>query len=95
MFSGAGYEVSSNSEQGTGRADVVVKDRKNRRAIVVEMKRSPTENGLEKYCDKALQQIEQRQYAEQLRMKGFETVLCYGAAFFAKKCLIKCTVKRE
>lgn len=95
LFSGAGYEVSSNSEQGTGRADVVVKDRKNRRAIVVEMKRSPTENGLEKYCDKALQQIEQRQYAEQLRMKGFETVLCYGAAFFAKKCLIKCTVKRE
>lgn len=88
LFSGDGYEVSSNSNQGTGRADVVVKDRKNRRAIIIETKRSTSVAAMEKDCGKALLQIEKRQYADTLIMKGFETVHCYGAAFWGKQCLI-------
>ncbi len=88
LFAGAGYEVTSNSEQGTGRADLLIKDRQNRRAIIIETKRSKKESLLETDCRQALEQIRQRQYAGRL-LKGYRTILCYGAAFFEKKCLIK------
>ena len=42
-------------------------------------------------CLNALKQIRQRQYASGL-LKGYQTILCYGAAFFEKKCLIKLDV---
>lgn len=38
LFSGAGYIVESNYEHGLGRFDVVIKDRKHRRAILFEAK---------------------------------------------------------
>lgn len=87
LFVGAGYEVASNSEQGTGRADILIKDRKNRRAIVIETKRSRTEASMQKDCLDALEQIERRQYAKSL-LKGYTTILCYGAAFFEKQSLL-------
>ncbi len=88
LFAGAGYEVSSNREQGLGRADIVVKDRRNRRAILIEAKRSKSEAAMDQDCQEAVTQIEDRQYAEGLRAKGYETIYCYGAAFFEKKCRI-------
>lgn len=88
LFAGAGYEVVSNSEQGTGRADILVKDRQNRRAIIIETKRSKAESYMPKDCQNALRQIRQRQYAADILLKGYRTILCYGAAFFEKKCLI-------
>ena len=87
LFVGAGYEVSSNQEPGTGRPDVIVKDRKNRRAIIIEIKRSKKEDSMEKDCKKALTQIQTEQYARNL-LKGYQYVLCYGIAFFEKSCLI-------
>lgn len=89
LFSGAGYQVSSNSEQGTDRADIVVKDSPNRRAIIIETKWSSATGRLEQNCDDAIKQIEQRQYAKNLLMNGYHKVLCYGAAFCGKACLIK------
>lgn len=89
LFSGAGYEVKSNSEQGTGRADIVVTDRRARRAIVIEAKWAGTEAELPKDCREAKKQIIEKQYADNLRMKGYEKILCYGAAFYKKKCLIE------
>lgn len=74
-------------EQGTGRPDVIVKDRKNRRAVIIEIKRSKKEDAMEKDCKKALAQIHREQYARDL-LKGYQQVLCYGAAFFEKSCLI-------
>lgn len=92
MFTGAGYEVSSNKEQGTGRADIIVIDRKNRKAIIIEVKRSKTANTMQKDCIKALEQINREQYAKNL-LKGYRTVLCYGIAFFEKECVIKKALK--
>ena len=88
LFAGAGYEVVSNSEQGTGRADIIVKDRGKRRAMVIEVKRSKGEDRMEKDCLEAILQIKRRQYGREI-MKGYEKVLYYGAAFFEKQCLIK------
>ena len=92
MFLGAGYAVKSNSEAGTGRADVIIKEQRRRRALVIEVKWSgKKENGnsLEKECADALQQIEKKQYKKNLELEGYKTVLCYGAAFRGKTCLIK------
>ena len=88
LFSGAGYIVSSNAENGLGRADVVVKDRKNRAAIIVEAKYSKTEEAMEEDCRKALQQIDLKQYAKKF-LKGYKKILCYGAVFHDKDCLIR------
>ncbi|MCD8131884.1 MAG: ATP-binding protein [Lachnospiraceae bacterium] len=97
MFSGAGYEVKSNSEQGKGRADIVVKERRRRRAIVIEVKWPGKKKNatLESECQEALDQIERMQYSRNLRMEGFRTVLCYGAAFLGKDCLIRHAVEKE
>lgn len=90
MFAGAGYEVKSNSEQGTGRADVIVKDRAYRRVIVIEVKWSGKEGySLENACDDALKQIEEKQYMRNFQLEGYTTIYCYGAAFLGKTCLIK------
>lgn len=92
MFLGAGYAVKSNAEAGTGRADVIIKEQRRRRALVIEVKWSgKRENGnsLKKECADALQQIEKEQYKKNLELEGYKTVLCYGAAFRGKTCLIK------
>lgn len=88
LFVGAGYHVVSNREYGTGRPDIVVKDRENRRAIIIETKHSAGERQMEKDCGEALAQIDARQYAREF-LKGYRVVLCYGIAFFEKSCLIK------
>lgn len=96
IFIGAGYDVKSNAEQGTGRADITVRDQKNRRAIVIEVKWYGKEGSyLEKECEAALKQIEAKQYTKNLLLEGYKTILCYGAAFFGKTCLIKLAGKKE
>lgn len=62
LFAGAGYNVSSNSESELGRADIIIKDRKNRRAIIIETKRSDTKAQMQSDCQKALKQIQSNQY---------------------------------
>ena len=89
LFSGAGYEVKSNSEQGMGRADLIVKERRRRRAIVIEVKWLAREKKKKKQCQEALEQIAHKQYAKNLELEGFKTILSYGAAFSGKACRIK------
>ena len=38
LFANAGYIVESNYESGLGRSDLVIKDKKKRRAVIMEMK---------------------------------------------------------
>lgn len=91
LFSGAGYAVESNKEYGLGRPDIVIRDRKNRRVIIIEVKHSRTNADFEKDCETALDQIDVKSYAYQF-LKGYHTILCYGAAFCDKECMIKATV---
>ena len=96
LFSGAGYDVRTDSEQGTGRADIVVKEQERRRAIVIEIKwPGKGEASLEKECAAALKQIKDRQYVKNLEMEGYTMILCYGAAFLGKRCLIKLAEKER
>lgn len=60
IFTGAGYRVESNKEHGEGRSDIVVKDNRNFRIAVFEMKYSNRKAELEKDCEKAIAQIADR-----------------------------------
>ncbi|MBR1853583.1 MAG: AAA family ATPase [Lachnospiraceae bacterium] len=86
-FVGIGYEVEPNKETGLGRPDILLKDEDNRRAIIIEAKKSEKETDLEKDCDEAIDQIITEKYAEGLY--GYEQILCYGIAFFQKQAKVK------
>ena len=88
IFAGAGYTVESNKEHGEGRSDIVVYDAGEGRAAVFEVKNSKTLNDMEEDCEKALEQIRDRNYAESLRDE-YEEVICYGVAFYKKRCAVK------
>ena len=87
IFTGLGYEVESNKEKGLGRPDILLKDDDNRRAIIIEAKKSASRADMEADCGRTLEQIDTRKYAEGLY--GYTQVLCYGIAFFQKEALVR------
>ena len=88
IFAGAGYSVDSNRERGEGRSDVVVRNSSKGRVALFEAKYAKTLDGLEASCEAALQQIEDRQYAKDFA-DDYDDILCYGIAFYKKRCLVK------
>jgi len=92
LFGGNGnYRVLSNRETGLGRADLVLKTPRIRkgRAIVFELKAVKSLQELEKGCEAALRQIEEKKYQEELRQEGYENILAYGICFYRKECLVR------
>lgn len=87
IFTGIGYGVKTDREMGLGRTDIVLTDRKSRRAIIIEAKKSDKEELLESDCTKATNQILQKRYAESL--KNYAEVKCYGIAFYQKSALVR------
>ena len=88
IFAGAGYEVDSNKEHGEGCSDVVVLDPEGDRVAIFEAKYSRTQDAMSKDCAAALEQIEERQYAKEFE-DDYDSVLCYGIAFYKKRCLVR------
>lgn len=88
IFTGAGYMVDSNKEHGEGRSDVVVYDSINGRVAIFEAKYTKVLAGLEKECDEALQQIDERMYAKEYE-DDYDEIFCYGISFFKKRCMVK------
>ncbi len=88
IFAGAGYMVDSNKEHGEGRSDVVVYDTVNARVAVFEAKYTRTLDKLESECDIALEQIDERMYANEYE-DDYDDIMCYGISFFKKRCLVK------
>ena len=88
IFTGAGYSVDSNRERGEGRSDVVVLNSSKGRVALFEAKYAKTLDGLEASCEAALRQIEDRQYAKDFA-DDYDDILCYGIAFYKKRCLVQ------
>ena len=88
IFTGAGYSVKSNRENGEGRSDVVIKDNNNMLVAIFEVKYSEKKAYLEKDCDRALDQIRDRQYFVEFEDE-YEEVFCYRISFWKKRCLVK------
>ncbi|MCI8801662.1 MAG: AAA family ATPase, partial [Lachnospiraceae bacterium] len=84
------YLVTSNRESGRGRSDIMVKSPSLRgRAFVLELKVSRTINDLEADADRAVQQIYDKKYMDELRAEGYRKMDCYGISFYRKDCEVR------
>ncbi len=78
--------VLSNAEMRERYGDISVCTPE-RTGIVIELKYAGDGN-LEKGCQAALKQIEERKYAAALERKGMKKILNYGMAFCEKECMV-------
>ena len=82
-----GCVVKSNRETGFGRTDLYIKPLSVRKqAIIIEIKIADDITKLEIAAEKAMVQINEKKYAEELRPEGYRDFLKYGVAFFSKEC---------
>ena len=88
ILAGSGCAVKSNREHGEGRSDIVIYHPDRPQVILFEAKYAKTLGGLQKSCAEALQQIEDLQYAKEFE-DDYDSVLCYGIAFYKKRCLVQ------
>ena len=87
------YLIRSNRESGYGRYDICMyPQKKDLPGIIIEFKvqnENAGEETLSDTADIALQQIEAKDYASDLKSEGVEDILKYGFAFAGKKVFIK------
>ena len=81
------YNIESNGESGYGRFDIAFIPQPGRElpGVVLELKIAKTEDDMETAAQKALEQIENKQYAAKLSARGAKVVWRYGVAFCGKK----------
>lgn len=81
------YYVKSNRESGNGRSDLMVKSPSLRgRSFIIEIKVSGSIDELETDAEKAVLQIYDRHYMNELRTEGYRKIDCYGISFYRKDC---------
>ena len=78
--------VRSNAETGEGYSDISIQT-PDRIGMIIELKYADDGN-LEKACAEALNQIEEKKYAEGLRRRGTKKIIKYGIAFCEKECMV-------
>ena len=84
------YLVKSNRESGSGRSDLMVKSPSLRgRSFILELKISEHIDNLGKDADRALEQIYEKKYREELRAEGYRKIDCYGISFYRKDCEVR------
>lgn len=86
----AGWSAESNRESDDGFSDIMIRARENDliTGIVIELKYSKIESGLERDCRDALNQINTRNYIQSLQKDGCKKILKYGIAFWHQKCRV-------
>ncbi|SDC17196.1 PD-(D/E)XK nuclease superfamily protein [Paenibacillus sp. UNCCL117] len=89
------YEVKSNRESGYGRYVVMLIPRSPRRqdrvqnGVIIEFKKARGGETLEQAVAAALKQIEDKDYASELRERGVQHVIKLGIAFEGKRLFMK------
>ena len=80
--------IQSNVESGDGFVDILIEPENPDAGMIIELKYAQTFDGLEKACEKAMNQIRELRYDERLRNEGRNDILAYGIAFCKKKCKV-------
>ncbi len=87
IVSGLGYALRSGQEWGLGRLGYDVREKRRRWGMLLEVKKSVRQEDMEKDALAGRKQILDREY--QRNFSGYESVICYGIAFFQKKALVR------
>ena len=82
------WGISSNRETGDGYSDIVVETENSAAGIILEIKYAHDGN-LEESCKKALEQIVNTHYEEELKNEGIDRILKYGIACYKKRCKVQ------
>lgn len=82
------WGVFSNQETGEGYSDILIETENSETAILIEVKYADDGN-LDVACERALKQVEERKYDEELRENGVDKILKYGIACYMKRCKVK------
>ncbi len=85
-----GYVVETEAESGYGRVDVAVYPKERRYgeyALVMELKRSESEEELDEAARSAIEQIKERGYSDKYERLGYKAI-SIGIAFYGKRVLI-------
>ena len=83
-----GWGVFSNQETGEGYSDILIETENSEMAILIEVKYANDEK-LDQACERALKQVEERKYDQELRENGVDKILKYGIACYRKRCKVK------
>lgn len=89
------WVVRSNVEAGEGFADIIVESEDPDRGIIFELKCSKEAAGLDKACERAMEQIKDRRYSEYLKNDGRHNMTLYGIAFYKKRCKVVIEKRKE
>lgn len=82
------WGVFSNQETGEGYSDILIETENSEIAILIEVKYA-NDGDLDQACERALKQVEERKYDEELRANGADKILKYGIACYMKRCKVK------
>lgn len=85
--------VKSNAETGEGYSAISIQTSE-RVGIVIELKYADDGN-LERACAEALEQIEEKKYAEGLKRRSMKKIIRYGIAFYEKECMVAMACNRS
>jgi hypothetical protein len=86
------YAVRSNRESGYGRYDIMlIPHAKTLPGVIIEFKKfdSDEDETMQECADRALEQIQKRDYAAELRSQGVEKIAFFGIACHKKDILLK------
>ncbi len=86
----SGLQLTSNAESGHGYSDIILKRKSDKTAVILELKKSDDNEPatMEKACQEAIVQINQKQYDFNIRQNGYHTIRKYGISFWGKECEI-------
>lgn len=84
------YRIISNRESGYGRPDIILKTPSIRgMAVILECKVAEKYEDMDRKCEAALHQIEEKGYEKELLAEGYQKILSYGICFYRKDCRVK------
>lgn len=81
------WRTMSNAESGIGYSDILVEIGDSRTGIAIELKYAD-DCDMDAACERALQQIEEKDYIARLKQDGMQNFIKYGIACFKKTCKV-------
>jgi hypothetical protein len=70
-----------------GRTDIEIREKRKKRGMILEAKKTDKEEDMPKDALDGRQQIVVKEYMR--GFPGYESVMCYGISFFRKKALVR------